>query len=30
MQTTDNGGSRSMLDLNGFAPTPTFIHVTQG
>jgi FkbH-like protein len=30
MQTTDNGGSRSMLDLNSFTPIPTFIHVTQG
>ncbi len=30
METTDQGGSRALLDLAAFTPTPTFIHVTQG
>nr|MDQ2762069.1 hypothetical protein [Pseudomonadota bacterium] len=30
IETTPEGGNRSILDLAGFAPASTFIHVTEG
>ncbi len=30
MDNTPEGGSRALLDLGSFRPTPTFIHVTEG
>jgi predicted enzyme involved in methoxymalonyl-ACP biosynthesis len=29
-ETTADGGSRAVLDLAGFVPADTFIHVTEG
>jgi len=30
METTPAGGSRAVLDLHGFVPTPSFIHLEEG
>ena len=30
METDPSGGSRAVLDLAGFRPADTFIHVTEG
>jgi len=30
METTPAGGSRAVLDLHGFVPTPSFIHIEEG
>jgi predicted enzyme involved in methoxymalonyl-ACP biosynthesis len=30
METDASGGSRAVLDLTGFQPAETFIHVTEG
>jgi hypothetical protein len=30
METNADGGSRAVLDLAGYTPAETFIHVTEG